>query len=113
MSYDPLRAPNPGRGLAHAQSYWAATAGPAPADDGPVAGDRETEVAIIGGGYTGLSCAAYLAREHGIRALVLEANRPGWGCSGRNGSFLRPTLGRLSHSDWVAIRFRVRPVVSR
>ncbi len=102
MSYDPLRAPNPGQGLAHAQSYWAATAGPAPEDDGPVAGDRETEVAIVGGGYTGLSCAAYLAREHGIRALVLEANRPGWGCSGRNGSFLRPTLGRLSHSDWVA-----------
>jgi taurine dehydrogenase large subunit len=102
VSYDPLSAPNPGRGLAHEESYWTVTAGPEPEDDGPVGEDRECEVAIIGGGYTGLSCAAYLAREFGIRPLVLEANRPGWGCSGRNGSFLRPSLGRLSYSDWVA-----------
>jgi taurine dehydrogenase large subunit len=54
------------------------------------------DVAIIGAGYTGLSCAWHLAREHGIRAVVLEANRPGWGASGRNGSFVRGAVGRLS-----------------
>ena len=54
----------------------------------------DADVAIIGAGYTGLSCALYLAKEHGIRARVLEANRPGWGCSGRNGGFARAAIGR-------------------
>ena len=42
---------------------------------------------MIGGGYTGLSAAYHLAREHGIRAVVLEAGPIGWGASGRNGGF--------------------------
>jgi taurine dehydrogenase large subunit len=102
MVYDPLKAAHPGRGLVHDESYWTATAGPEPADDGPLDGDRETDIAIIGGGYTGLSCAYHLARTFGARPVVLEANRAGWGCSGRNGSFARPALGRLKYTDWVA-----------
>ena len=101
MRFDPLTATGPGRGLAHSESYWAATAGPTPADDGVLAEDRECEIAVIGGGYTGLSCAYHLARNYGIRSIVLEANRPGWGCSGRNGSFARPALGRLSYRQWI------------
>ncbi len=101
MHYDPLKAPHPGQGLGHADSYWAATAGADPEDDGPLAGDRETRVAIIGGGYTGLSCALHLARDFGVNPVVLEANRCGWGCSGRNGSFARPALGRLKYADWI------------
>jgi len=101
LHYDPLKAPHPGRGLCHTDSYWAATAGPDPEDDGPLAGDRGTRVAIIGGGYTGLSCALHLARDFGVKPVVLEANRCGWGCSGRNGSFARPTLSRLKYADWV------------
>ncbi len=31
----------------------------------------------------------------------MEANRPGWGCSGRNGSFARPIIGRLSYKSWL------------
>jgi len=99
--YDPLTARTPGTGLEHPPSYWTATAGAAPADDGPVAAQAETEVAIIGGGYTGLSCALFLAREYGIRALVLEANRPGWGCSGRNGGFGRAAIGRHSYKQMI------------
>ena len=38
------------------------TAGAAPPDDGPLSGDIEVEVAVVGGGYTGLSCAYRLAR---------------------------------------------------
>ena len=53
----------------------------------PLAGDLAVEVAIVGGGYTGLSAAYHLAREHGIRAVVLEAGPIGWGASGRNGGF--------------------------
>ncbi|MDX1434679.1 MAG: FAD-dependent oxidoreductase, partial [Gammaproteobacteria bacterium] len=99
--YDPLTAPDPGRGDAHAPSYWAATAGEAPPDDGPLAQSLDTDVAVIGAGYTGLGCAAFLARDHGARPVVLEANRPLWGCSGRNGSFARPVIGRVALSRWL------------
>ncbi len=101
MSFDPLTSAHPGAGLAHPESYWAATAGPAPPGDGPVAGDLETEIAIVGGGYTGLSCAYHLARNFGVQPLLLEANRIGWGCSGRNGSFVRPGIGRRKYHQWV------------
>ena len=101
-AYDPLRAATPGTGLDHVPSYWAATAGEIPPDDGMAPAQLETEVAIIGGGYTGLSCAYHLAREHGIKPVVLEANRPGWGCSGRNGGFARMALGRLSAGEMIA-----------
>src|SRR5262245_56304065 len=96
MAYDPLFEPQPGGGADYPHSYWAATAGPRPGDDGPAPLRVDTDVAIVGGGYTGLSCAYHLARHCGIRATVLEANRPGWGCSGRNGGFARMALGRYS-----------------
>src|SRR5713226_4658003 len=55
----------------------------------PSAGDladvpREARVAIVGGGYAGLSAALELARN-GIGAVVLEANELGFGASTRNG----------------------------
>ena len=46
--YDPLVADDPGSGRAYAPTYWVATAGPAPADDGPVANDIDTDVVVIG-----------------------------------------------------------------
>ncbi len=45
---------------------------------------REARVAIVGGGYAGLSAALELA-ENGIDAVVLEANELGSGASTRNG----------------------------
>ena len=68
-------------------SLWEARADPAMAPDGPLHGDRRAEVAVIGGGYTGLSAALHLARDHGIEARVLEAGHFGWGASGRNAGF--------------------------
>ena len=100
--YDPLTAASPGTGLNHVRSYWAATAGEIAPDDGPAPAHLETEVAIIGGCYTGLSCAYELAHHHGIKPVVLEANRAGWGCSGRNGGFARMAFGRLSAEDMIA-----------
>ena len=99
--YDPLVSADPGNGAAYPDSYWAATAGPAPECDGPVQADKEVEVAIIGGGYTGLSAAYYLAAEQGIEATVLEANATGWGCSGRNGGFALKAGGRLSYQKMI------------
>lgn len=101
MNFDPLKSNHPGAGRAHADSYWAATAGPIPPGDGPVAGDLEAEIAIVGGGYTGLSCALHLTRNYGAQPVLLEANRVGWGCSGRNGSFVRPGIGRRKYHQWV------------
>lgn len=71
-------------------SLWTATANPAPACP-PLSGEAETEVAIVGGGFTGLSAALHLA-EAGVSATVLEAETPGWGASGRNGGQVNPGL---------------------
>ncbi|HUG62548.1 MAG TPA: FAD-dependent oxidoreductase [Methylomirabilota bacterium] len=69
-----------------APSHWAATADVASSP--ALATDIATDVAIVGGGYTGLSTALHLARDHGIGATVLEAGPIGWGASGRNGGFV-------------------------
>ena len=45
----------------------------------------------LGGGFTGLSTALHLA-EKGVDVVVLEANEPGWGASGRNGGQVNPGL---------------------
>lgn len=58
--------------------------------------DITTDVAIIGAGYAGLSTAYHLQTQHNVDCVVLEANQPGWGCSGRNGGFVLPGTGRLS-----------------
>ncbi|MEM7189797.1 MAG: FAD-binding oxidoreductase [Pseudomonadota bacterium] len=67
-------------------SWWRASApawqGPAPLD-----GDLDTDVAVIGGGYAGLSTATGLAKA-GIGAVVLDAAEIGWGASGRNGGMV-------------------------
>lgn len=79
-------------------TYWAATGGAPPAGTAPLAGDREVEVAILGGGLTGLSAAYHLAARHGIEALVLEAGPIGWGASGRNGGFCGPGGARHGYA---------------
>ncbi len=47
-------------------------------------GDVRADVCIVGGGYTGLSAALHLARA-GRKVVLLEAQRMGFGASGRNG----------------------------
>lgn len=64
-------------------SLWAATAPPAP-DTPPLKGEIRADVAIVGGGFTGLSASLHLA-ESGADVVLLEAAEPGWGASGRNG----------------------------
>jgi glycine/D-amino acid oxidase-like deaminating enzyme len=99
--YDPLVAHDPGAGRAYAPSYWVASAGPAPADDGPIAGDVDADVVVIGSGSTGISTALALAEEHGVRATVLEANQLAWGCSSRSGGQGQNASGRLKRSQWI------------
>lgn len=73
-------------------SLWAETAAPyvpEPAPNGEIAAD----VAIIGGGYTGLG-AAHRFLERGVAPAVLEASGIGWGASGRNGGVVSPKFRR-------------------
>ena len=64
-------------------SYYAATRAPfAPCPE--LRGAVQADVCIIGAGYTGLSAALHLA-EAGLKVVVLEAHRVGFGASGRNG----------------------------
>ncbi len=64
-------------------SLWAATAIAAPAY-ARTDRDLASDVAVVGGGYTGLSTALHLAQA-GRSVIVAEAAEPGWGASGRNG----------------------------
>jgi gamma-glutamylputrescine oxidase len=70
----------------HPASYYAATQNPAP-ELSPLDGSCRADVAIVGGGYTGLSCALHLAKR-GYKVVLLEARKVGWGASGRNGGHL-------------------------
>jgi glycine/D-amino acid oxidase-like deaminating enzyme len=101
-AYDPLVSADPGHGRDYAPTYWVDTVGEPPEDDGPIADDVDVDVAIIGSGFTGLTTAIFLAREHGIKATVLEANRSSWGCSTRNGGQAQCASGRLKRSEWIA-----------
>ncbi|WP_454253156.1 NAD(P)/FAD-dependent oxidoreductase [Pseudomonas sp. Marseille-Q7302] len=67
----------------HVGSYYAASSNQ-PAPYSRLEGSVESDVCIIGAGYTGLSTALFLL-EHGFSVTVLEAARVGFGASGRNG----------------------------
>ncbi|MBU1332021.1 MAG: FAD-binding oxidoreductase [Gammaproteobacteria bacterium] len=68
---------------AYPHSYYAASANPVP-ERPPLAGEVETDVCIIGAGYTGLSTAISLL-ENGFKVTLVEAAKVGFGASGRNG----------------------------
>lgn len=59
-------------------------------------GTHQADVAIIGAGYTGLNAAIELAAG-GASVIVLDAEWPGWGASGRNGGFC--CMGGAKASD--------------
>ena len=80
---------------AHAPSYYAATT-PDRALRPALAGRVRCDVAIVGGGFTGLNAAITLA-EAGRSVVLIEQNRIGWGASGRNGGQLHSGQRRDQH----------------
>jgi gamma-glutamylputrescine oxidase len=77
------------------ESYYTATRNPAP-DHPRLLGEAQADVCVIGGGYMGLSSAIHLA-ERGYSVILLEAERVGWGASGRNGG--QCTVGQRKAQD--------------
>src|SRR5262245_21686282 len=69
--------------MSSAPSYYSATAHDAP-EHPPLTEEAEADVCIVGGGIAGCSTALHLA-ERGYKVVLLEAQRIGWGASGRSG----------------------------
>jgi glycine/D-amino acid oxidase-like deaminating enzyme len=65
-------------------SYYEATVSRPLADDPMLEGSLDADVCVIGAGFSGLSVALE-CRARGLSVVVLDAHRPGWGASGRNG----------------------------
>jgi heterodisulfide reductase subunit A-like polyferredoxin len=49
--------------------------------------DTNSEIVVIGGGYTGLLCAINLIENHSLDVILVEAGKIGWGASSRNAGF--------------------------
>jgi gamma-glutamylputrescine oxidase len=76
-------------------SYYAASANPAP-DRLSLTESVETDICVVGAGYSGLSAALHLA-EKGYKVTVVEGARVGWGRPGA-------TVARSSHQESVTSR---------
>lgn len=74
------------------KSFWLGTRDYRPGQ--PLAGDIDVDVAIVGGGFTGLSSAYHLKlAEPDLRIAILESEVIGFGASGRNGGFNMTLFG--------------------
>ena len=78
--------------IPHADSYYAASANDK-VERAQLVDNIESDVCIIGAGYTGLSTALHLL-ELGFSVTILEAARIGWGASGRNGGQIVNSFSR-------------------
>jgi len=81
----------------HTGSYYAASVNKM-TDFPPLRGAQQADVCVIGAGFTGISTALCLA-ERGYDVRVIEANKVGWGASGRNGGQI---IGGISGEERVA-----------
>jgi len=81
----------------HTGSYYAATVNEV-TDYAPLRGSQRADVCVIGAGFTGISTALHLA-ERGYKVHVVEANKVGWGATGRNGGEI---IGGISGEEKIA-----------
>ena len=76
--------------LGFTKSLWSATAEEAP-ETRALSGSIDADVVIVDAGFAGLSAALQLV-EAGQSVVVVEAQKIGWGASGRNGGQVNPRL---------------------
>ncbi len=81
---------------AGAPSHWLARGRAVPLP--PLDGSQSADVAVVGGGFTGLWSAIRLAEAAPkARIVLLESRYAGFGASGRNGGFAMTMVGRNLH----------------
>lgn len=89
--------PQPQESHYRTRSFWHEVAPPYEPMP-PLEGERRADVAIIGGGFTGLWTAYHLKTEQpSMEVAVLEQEVAGYGASGRNGGFAMTLLSRSLH----------------
>ena len=103
----------------HTNSYYAATVNEV-TDYPALEGEHSADICIVGAGFTGVASALTLA-ERGYAVSVVDANRVGWGASGRNGGQIINGIYGLSklrekHGDGIAdmlwaIRWRGNDII--
>lgn len=81
----------------HALSLWNSVS-PTRATSVSLNAETSTEVAIVGGGFTGLSTALHLAKK-GCKVCIIEGKFIGWGGSGRNNGQVIPVLSGSEPDD--------------
>jgi glycine/D-amino acid oxidase-like deaminating enzyme len=79
---------------------FAYRAGCIASEHSPLQGEQTADVCVIGAGFTGMSTALHLA-ERGYNVHVVEANKVGWGASGRNGGQI---ISGISGEEYIAKR---------
>tara|TARA_B110000116_G_C16770471_1_gene553048 strand:- start:526 stop:1866 length:1341 start_codon:yes stop_codon:yes gene_type:complete len=80
------------------KSYWEETCVNLKKPFKTINSDFNTNIVIIGAGYTGLSCAIHLAKKYNEDVTLLEAGHIGWGSSARNAGFCCIPPTKLSTS---------------
>ncbi|ESZ39302.1 FAD-dependent oxidoreductase [Mesorhizobium sp. L2C066B000] len=70
-------------------------------DRGTLQGGLDVDLAIVGGGFSGLSTALHAA-EKGLSVAVLEAEFLAWGATGRNAGFVVPNFAKRDPDDIIA-----------
>ena len=89
----------------HTKSYYAATVNEV-TDYPELEGTVSADICVVGAGFTGVATALTLA-ERGYSVALVEANRVGWGATGRNGGQLINGISglgkiRKKHGDGIA-----------
>ncbi len=100
MIYDPFIEKQIPSHQPSTDSYWQSTE--KSKTNSTLTCDSQSDVVIIGAGYTGLSCAMELAQQGQSNVTVIDANHIGWGCSSRNAGFVLPGSGRLGYQQLVS-----------
>ena len=96
--YDPLIDVATAAGEAYPSSYWAQSL-QQPLRFPRLQQDESYDLVIVGAGFTGMACARYLLANSSLNIALIDANQPGWGCSGRNAGFILPGSGRLDYAS--------------